>query len=415
MAAPYTAVSTEDDSYVAVETSRFAEGSSLPFDVWMKEGNRLVPLFLRGTLYDFAARAVLVEKGIGTVYTRKSDARSLERYLTQQASPYDAPPPPPREGSRYESLKERHFPIDRSLLIAGASIPFSLFSLTTEGVQTLLAATDRSPAPVDDAVLRAEGEVVVRSEDLPRYQAYLDALLAGSKGGKDREKIQRIAIRENSKVLIKGLLDDPRSGEKIKDSIAAVSGMVDCILQNRDAISDLLSLKTYDAYTYAHSVNVAVMAVGLGIAMGLERSKVERLGIGAMLHDIGKSAIPHAILNKTGRLTDQEYEVMKTHVVEGEKLLRVHRQIPEDSLTTVVQHHERLLGTGYPAGTKGSAITLFGRIASLIDCYDALTTQRSYQAARTPYFALSIITRVQGEYDPEIVKLFITTLGEISA
>ena len=177
----------------------------------------------------------------------------------------------------------------------------------------------------------------------------------------------------------------------------------------------LLSLRTYDYYTYTHSVNVAVLSVGLGMAAGLPKEQIRLLGIGAMLHDVGKSTIPPAIINKAGRLDDEEYRIIKTHVTEGENILRLNKDIPRESLVAVSQHHERLSGKGYPYNKAGEEIRPFGRITSIVDCYDALTTTRSYQTARTPFFALSILTKEAGDYDPEILKAFIRMLGTMKA
>ncbi len=190
--------------------------------------------------------------------------------------------------------------------------------------------------------------------------------------------------------------------------------MIDCILENNDAIYDLLSLRGYDYYTYTHSVNVAALSIGIGIAAGLKTGDVEKLGTGAMLHDIGKSAISHEILNKQGKLDENEYRMIKNHVFEGEKILRTyHREFPEEAFSAVLQHHEKLSGKGYPLRLSGPDIKLFGRITGIADCYDALTTQRPYKPAFTPFYALSIIAKETGDYDPELLRMFIRMLGKI--
>ncbi|MBI3592887.1 MAG: HD domain-containing protein [Nitrospirae bacterium] len=132
-----------------------------------------------------------------------------------------------------------------------------------------------------------------------------------------------------------------------------------------------------------------------------------------MLHDIGKSAISHEILHKQGKLDDTEYRIIKNHVIEGEKILRAHKEFPTESLSAVLQHHEKLSGKGYPFKLSGNEIKPFGRIAAIADCYDALTTQRPYKQAFTPFYALSIVAKETGEYDPDLLKIFIKMLGKI--
>ncbi|WP_059176674.1 HD-GYP domain-containing protein [Thermodesulfovibrio aggregans] len=132
-----------------------------------------------------------------------------------------------------------------------------------------------------------------------------------------------------------------------------------------------------------------------------------------MLHDLGKSQIPHEILNKQGKLNDTEYNIIKQHVLFGYELLENQKEFPKDSLTAVLQHHEKLSGKGYPFGLKADEIKLFGRITAIADCYDALTTRRPYKPPLTSYFALSIIVKEKGDYDPELLKAFIKMLGKI--
>jgi len=213
-------------------------------------------------------------------------------------------------------------------------------------------------------------------------------------------------------MVLKSLLEDPRSGEKIKEIEVLVKGMIDTIVDNRHTIYDLISLKNYDYYMYTHSVNVAVLSIGIGAEIGMGKNKIEELAMGGMLHDIGKSAVPITALNKPGKLTDDEYLLMKKHVSEGTKILKSHQGITEDSFHTAAEHHERLTGTGYPARLSGRAISLFGRITAIADFYDAVRTQRCYQPAYTPFYALTTITRQKEHFDPDLLKVFIRMLGK---
>ena len=412
---PAQYIEIDADPYEALAADKLIVGEILPFDVFIKDRSIVIPLFNEGTVYDGIARNILREKGIDTTYVKTSDAAVLEQYLSKR-SDQKKTLPDPATYRLYVADKNRHYLIDRTLLHPGSQIRFSLYVLNQFRLSVLLPATEEAPATIDERITSTPGDIVIQPSDIPRYHAYLNSLLStGGTKEKDREKVKRVAIKENSKLVLKDLLDNPRSGEKIKESISLVNNMVDSILENRDAVGDLLSLRTYDYYTYTHSVNVAVLSVGLAIAVGMKRDLIEKLGIGAMLHDVGKSTIPPSIINKPGRLDEEEYRVIKTHVAAGEKILRLNTEIPEDSFIAVTQHHERLSGRGYPYNKAGQDIHPFGRITSIVDCYDAMTTERSYQAARTPFYAISIITREAGDYDFEIVKAFIKMLGQIKS
>jgi len=403
------------DPYVSLPAEKLIVGASLPFDVFLKDRGIVIPLFNKGTVYDGIAMNILREKGLTTVHVKTSEGAELESYISRIPVLTKAAPEPAIY-NQYVANKDKHFLVDRTLFHQGSRITFSLYQLNEFHLTMLLPASEQSPAVVDDRVIRASGDIVIRPEDMPAYNAYLQSLVSSEHmEQRERDKMRRSVIRENSKLVLKDLLDNPRSGEKIKESVTMVNSMVDSILENKAATGDLLSLRTHDYYTYTHSVNVAVLSVGLALAAGLGREEIVRLGIGAMLHDVGKCSIPVAIINKAGKLDDEEYRIIKTHVPEGELILRGSSDVPEESFFAVSQHHERLSGKGYPNRKTEKEIHIFGRITSIVDCYDAMTTKRSYQPARTPFYALSIITREAGDFDNELLRSFIKMLGELKA
>ncbi len=403
-----------DEPDTPVRVDKLIVGMRLPFDVFIKDKGLTKQLFSKGMLYTNITRDLLKERGISEIYIKIKDVPLLDHYLsqtkTQKTSFYDDPV----LFKEYSYNKEQYYQIDRTLLTPETTINFNLFTLDKLVFTLIVEAAESSPVKIDENILAASGDIVIKKSDVPLYYAYLDSLLkTGGASKQDLPKLKAAIIRENSKIIIKDLLDNPRSGEKIKEVRSLVDNAIDCILENRDAVYDLLSLRGYDYYTYTHSVNVAIMSIGLGIAIELKKDDVEKLGIGAMLHDIGKSTISYEILNKQGRLDDIEYKIIRNHVIEGEKILRTHKNIPEESFAAVLQHHEKLAGKGYPFQLSGNDIKLFGRITAIADCYDALTTSRPYKPPFTPFYALSVVAKETGDYDPELLKVFIKMLGKI--
>ena len=405
-----------DEPDVPIPAEKLLVGARLPCDIFIKDNGVMKAMFNRDMLFTAISKNVLLEKGISEVYIYMKDTPSFETYQLQNTSLRDRRHVDQTTVFKeYSYYKDMHHQIDSNLLIPGSRIHFSLFVLSKLSFIPLIIASEKSPAEVDERVLATMGDVVIKKTDIPLYFEYINALLRSPDNFRENKlKIKANAIKESSKIVIKDLLDDPRSGQKIKEIKPLVQDMVDCILENRDAVYDLLSLKGYDYYTYTHSVNVAALSIGIGIAAGLDSAGTEKLGVGAMLHDIGKSAISHDILNKQGKLDDNEYRLIKSHVTEGEKLLRsYHREFPEEAFSAVLQHHEKISGKGYPFRLTGDLIKPFGRMAAIADCYDALTTQRPYKPAFTPFHALSIISKETGDYDPDLLKLFIKMLGRI--
>lgn len=412
MTVKYTEIT--DDPYVPRSADMLIEGAPLPCGIYLRNEKGIVSIFNEGVMYDTAARLIVQAKNIKTILIRREDATVFDRYV-ERGKTEKAEQPEEAAFKDYSASKEGYHQIDRSLLVAGSEVTFSIYALKRFNITLLIEASEAAPARLEETALKAVGDLVIEKKDIPLYTAYINNLLKAPPGGEDKmSKIKTVAIRENSKLVLRDLLDNPRSGEKIKDSIVMVNNMVESILENREALYDLLSLRTHDYYTYTHSVNVAALSVGLAIACGLSRERTERLGIGAMLHDLGKSVIPHEILNKQGRLTDEEFAIMKTHVIESERLLRPQKDIPEESFVALLQHHERLTGRGYPFGLSNEKVALFGRITAIADCYDAMTTQRVYKPAFTPFHALSLMVNEKGNYDPELLSEFIKMLGKIT-
>jgi HD-GYP domain-containing protein (c-di-GMP phosphodiesterase class II) len=314
--------------------------------------------------------------------------------------------------------KSVYFQIDRDSIVKDTVVNFGLIRQKGTDFETIVKADSKSPARIDGEAwsrLAADAacEIVIEKTAISRYHEYLSSLSTVHLPENERIRKKAIAIKENSKILMKELLDDPRSGEKIKEIRGMTDTIADSLLENREMIYSMLTLSKYDYYTYTHCVNVSILSIGLGIAAGLKEDDIRKLGIGAMLHDIGKTGIPPELLNKQGRLDEYEYKRIKEHVNEGENILRGHHDIPEISYGAVLQHHEKISGKGYPRGLKDKEIGLFGRISAIADCYDALTTRRPYKPAFTPYEALNIISGEKKDYDPNLLAEFVKMLGKM--
>ncbi|MCL6593602.1 MAG: HD-GYP domain-containing protein [Alicyclobacillus sp.] len=162
-----------------------------------------------------------------------------------------------------------------------------------------------------------------------------------------------------------------------------------------------------DGELYHHSVNMTLYALAVGLQMGLSHDQLLDLGVGSLLHDVGKLKIPEAVLKKPGRLTDEEFESMKMHTVLGYDLLRRSGELPATATLIALQHHERFDGGGYPRGLRGSEIHLYGRITAVVDVYEALTANRVYRSAYLPHEAYEMLLGGGGtQFDPAVVKAF---------
>jgi HD-GYP domain-containing protein (c-di-GMP phosphodiesterase class II) len=222
------------------------------------------------------------------------------------------------------------------------------------------------------------------------------------------EKKSRI-VYQCSLELMGKLLDDPRT-ENIREAKAGIAEMVDLIISDDATSAALLKITSYDYYTYTHSVNVGFFSVLLAkeLFKGSDAHNMHELGAGFFLHDIGKVRIDPAIINKPGKLTDDEMTVIRTHPGQGYRLLAETKHLTEECKIIVLQHHERQDGTGYPQKLTGDGIHIYGRICSIADVYDALTAERSYKKKMDTFSALKLMKeQLLNHFNQELFEKFV--------
>ncbi len=191
-----------------------------------------------------------------------------------------------------------------------------------------------------------------------------------------------------------------------------VNKIVEDLLTNDSILMNLDRLRNVDDYTFEHSVNVCVLALVLGIKLGYNKEDLVELGIGAILHDIGKMLIPNEILNKPGPLTHEEYEIVKNHTTYGYDVLKKNSNISLVAAEVALCHHERPDGNGYPKGVKSNKIHTYSKIVAISDVYDALTSNRVYKNKIEPVKALEYIVSMSGtQFDSDLVYKFIECVG----
>ncbi len=221
-------------------------------------------------------------------------------------------------------------------------------------------------------------------------------------------------VHEEAKIVIRQVMQDLRMGRNIEsDKVKrVVQRMTESILRNPDALASLTRLKGYDEYTFVHSINVCILCLALGRHLNLERESLEKIGIGALLHDVGKMKIPGSILRKPGKLTEAEFAEIKKHPIYSVDVLEKTEGLAQESKLIALQHHERYSGHGYPLGLQGEQIGQFGQMAAIADVYDALTTNRCYKRATTPYEALQqMYLSAKRDFNPLLLERFICCMG----
>lgn len=229
------------------------------------------------------------------------------------------------------------------------------------------------------------------------------------------EDLEKAKILHNStqEYIEKAFAVLQNGGElNVETAKEAVSELVEQILQNPDALVWLCQLKEKDKYTAVHSVNVCILSLTFGRELNLTETELNILGLGALLFDIGKSRITDDILKKSDSLNENEFLLMKAHSFLGFAMLEENKNIPKEVLEIVLNHHERLNGMGYPNSRKGKEISRFTRIVSIVDAFDAMTSDRCYKDAFQPQHALNeLYNMAPDELDQGLIEAFIKCIG----
>lgn len=216
-------------------------------------------------------------------------------------------------------------------------------------------------------------------------------------------------LQDFSEKMLTAVLDGSGfQDEQISDNI---DQLMEGIQKNPAALISLTHLKDVDHYTFMHSVNVATLSLVFATSLGVKPEAMKVLGTGAMLHDIGKMSVDQQVLNKPGKLTDEEFLEMKQHTRRGYEILQS-RGMPKLITQIALTHHEKLSGAGYPLGLKEDKIPTLAKIVSIVDVYDALTADRVYKKAMHPSQAFNILEKMAGnEIDLRLYNAFLQMMG----
>lgn len=234
--------------------------------------------------------------------------------------------------------------------------------------------------------------------------------------------IEKVRVDDRSKVQLKesvkkrvaeGMqyLYNNTDTQDFTDATNTIADELQHAISSNDAIAvDIGALKVSDEYTFKHSVDVATMAMIVAKQYGFDKKQVYEIGISGLLHDLGKSKIPNEVLNKPARLTEEEFEVMKQHSVFGYRILKDKKDISDQVRLGVLQHHEKVNGTGYPMGVTAAQMHVYAKILSVVDIYDALVTERPYKNAFSQRDAVEMIMSMTQELDMDVMKSFLESM-----
>ncbi len=260
---------------------------------------------------------------------------------------------------------------------------------------------------LDPGEAATQSVTVLTKEEPPTSPLFLEKASFG-------EEVKRAAkICAKGKEAVLSMFQEARMGKAIEAEAAEplVEEISNSILRNPGALISLARLKTADDYTFMHSVAVCALMIALARKLGLDEQQTRDAGMAGLLHDLGKATVPLTVLNKPGKLTDQEFALVKTHPEAGYKLLLSGIGISEMAKDVCLHHHEKIDGSGYPKGLSGETISLYAKMGTVCDVYDAITSNRPYKAGWCPAESIKRMAEWKGHFDPFVFQAFVKSLG----
>jgi putative nucleotidyltransferase with HDIG domain len=285
--------------------------------------------------------------------------------------------------------------------------------IQASGVAFVWIDVERGGPPASQPV--AEGPAEALAESLPEPPAQdMQPVVQPASVSMEDELAHAVRLCGQARECISTVFEAARMGRLHETSGArgVVEEVCDSVLRNPGALISLARLKTADSYTYMHSVAVCALMVALANQLGLNAEQTREAGMAGLLHDIGKAGVPLAVLNKPGRLTDDEFTLVKTHAEYGYNMLRDCGDVDDSVLDACLHHHEKMDGTGYPHRLAGQDIQLIARMASICDVYDAVTSDRPYKKAWDPAEAVRRMAEWSGShFDQQLFQSFVRSVG----
>lgn len=317
-------------------------------------------------------------------------------------------------GTKSEIRTRQYLPIYLDSLRAATVPDFDLY--LESGSQIVLYRAASQPFTEQHRALLLEHSVsrlLIMTEDQAAYQRYLESNLDSIVSDTSiKPSIRAGIVYDSAKLLVEDLFSRREIRGDVNRCKELVRSTVGFILTDAEAFHQLLDVMATDYNTYTHSVNVCTLSLALAQFSGIKDPKeLKALGTGALLHDIGKTRIPEAVLNKVEPLTDAEREMIRNHPDWGYEIVKESAEVHADAYYPILQHHERNDSTGYPRAVGSDRIHTFGKMTAIADVFDAMTTNRAYRSALSAYDALKQMFGNESGYDRVLLEQFTKMLA----
>lgn len=390
----------EIDNYFSFKVDLFPLGVKIPCEVFIQEDEEFKVILKQGECFSLDLKNSLKEKNITNLFVTNSNKKIFQDFLLEFK---------PKEYfdsilDRYTINNESYYKIEKECLDPEIPLNFCLYLNDGKSFNILLEASEENPKNISQDKI-SDGDILISKKDLRLYNEYLQKLI---KEGKSEPKI----LKETIKLILRDIYSEPTNRKNLMILGDKIDEIINYGTLESKVLEKFLIMKKLDNYNYVHSLNVMTLSLSLGLKIKLDKDDLRLLGLASALHDIGKTKISPLILSKLGKLTEKEFQIFKTHVIESVKIAK-ELALPDKVIEGIAHHHEKLNGNGYPFKLKGEKISFFGKIIAIVDAYEMLTTPKAMKYPLTPYNALMILVQDKAYYDKALLETFIKMLGRL--
>ncbi len=257
-------------------------------------------------------------------------------------------------------------------------------------------------------------DVIQQEAEMPVSEQVVQTVISDPEPSLEKRVLEAKNLVKNASNVVVGFMNETKVGKQIDLEITreVASSITRMLSKDTHTLLGVTRLKTKDEYTYIHSVSVSALVAAFAKGLDYSPEDIDQIALGGLLHDIGKALTPNKILNKPGKLTDDEFVIMRQHAIDEQNELLKDYDLPQNALDVITMHHERPDGKGYPLGLKDSELSEVGKMSAIVDIYDALTSVRVYKEAWEPTVALkTMLNWCPGQLDEALMRKFIKILG----
>jgi putative nucleotidyltransferase with HDIG domain len=367
----------EIEPYIPISLDKLVEGHAVPFEVFTDDGELKKSLFDKGFIFNVFAKEIIHYQELTRFYIKIANNLNFNEYLIHGEKLSRMVKDDSVLFIDYSEYKRKHIYIDKTLLSPLVDINFQIGGMRYPIYGGIPLMSNHLSEQMLNVLTGLNADIVIKVEDEPKYEDYLHRVIDAEHGLCPEKRLIHIKqelLRCSLSKFLNSRTDDALFESLLQETYELVRLIMHFAQHPLYGLKDLVDIRNADSRVSVHSVNVCILSVALAVRVGMDEKTLFRLAVGALLHDIGKVLISYSVINKQGDLSMDEYTHYCSHVVEGADIIKGLKGVPQHVYEIVLQHHERLDGSGYTQNLAAKDIDMLSQIVTVADSYEALIT-----------------------------------------